>query len=190
MSQGGGAGGGGGGYGGGGGGGTYGLGDNPYGSGIGTKGQEKRTQNKTFAEIMALAPPPQFMKLQRSTGVMPGDQVGSDAARVDTPNFLSVKDEGSDYPSSYAGAATQKLGKAAGRELRGAFESLFANRREGPVGPEGRVRDDQSYSDQLRSRPESERIPGITLDTNVNYLGGGGGGSAAPYRRDEWGSYL
>lgn len=120
-----------GGYGGGGGGGsTYGLGDNPYGSGIGTRGQGGRTQNKTFAEILALAPSPQFMPLVTGgQGVKPGNITGSGGMQGSIPNFLPVSDATGDYKSVYQQPAVRQLTKQAGQAARSglekAYESLF-----------------------------------------------------------------
>lgn len=78
MGEGGGSGGGGtGGYGGGGGG-YSGGGGALGGAATGARaGGKNRSQNKTMADIMAIAPPPLPMTLQRGQGITPGNKVGA-----------------------------------------------------------------------------------------------------------------
>lgn len=162
------SGGGGGSSGGGGGGSIYGLGDNPHGSGIGTKGQEGRTQNKTYGEILALAPPPQFVGLRPTQGVYPGDKTGANAARAPMPGFLSHKDDTGDYKTNFAGSKVMDLAKNeasnAGKAMADMYASLFAPERGGTPGEDGLLGNEQSMSDTLRP---------TEFDQNeIQYVGG------------------
>lgn len=149
---------------------SYNTGYSSRDSGIGSRGQEGRTQNKNMREILAMAPPAAPMTLRPSQGVRPGDKTGSGASGISfAPANSVVTDKGAVFS---AGEAQQF-----GSQMRQLYDKLFskpASTREDMIGSQA---SENAYQDYRRGERQdySQGAYPQALQSNVNYLGGGGG---------------